>query len=149
MPCLSVSLHPASADGVRKSVVFKSQRAPRPLTATLKSQRVPEPLSMAENVLSQVNLKENYSCNWSTQTFCTLNESWIQLYLKLQCTSVTSFSGSYEYNEWWWQYSVPQLKVHFLFPNALKCISRSSWALNCISIVKSLPCGFIFRWLIN
>ncbi|XP_035509475.1 ankyrin repeat and MYND domain-containing protein 1 [Morone saxatilis] len=80
----------ASADGIQKSVVIKSQRAPRPLTATLKSKtlprpltamlksktvprplsvklkskRAPEPLSMAQKVLeSQVNLKENYSCN--------------------------------------------------------------------------------------
>ncbi|XP_051232059.1 ankyrin repeat and MYND domain-containing protein 1 isoform X1 [Dicentrarchus labrax] len=67
----------ASADGIQKSVVFKSQRAPRPLTAMLKSKtvprplsvklkskRAPEPLSMAQKVLeSQVNLKENYSCN--------------------------------------------------------------------------------------
>ncbi|KAE8293896.1 Ankyrin repeat and MYND domain-containing protein 1 [Larimichthys crocea] len=72
--CIRVS---ASADGIQKSVVFKSQRGPKPLTAMLKSktvprpmsvklkpQRVSKPLSMAEKVLeSQVNLKENYSCN--------------------------------------------------------------------------------------
>ncbi|GAA6230276.1 ankyrin repeat and MYND domain-containing protein 1 isoform X1 [Lates japonicus] len=72
--CVRVS---ASADGIQKSVVFKSQRGPRPLTVMLKSktvprplsvklksQRVPKPLRMAEKVLeSQVNLKENYSCN--------------------------------------------------------------------------------------
>ncbi|XP_070688383.1 ankyrin repeat and MYND domain-containing protein 1 [Pempheris klunzingeri] len=72
--CVRVS---ASADGIQKSVVFKSQRGPKPLTAMLKSKtaprplsvklkshRVSKPLSMAEKVLeSQVNLKENYSCN--------------------------------------------------------------------------------------
>ncbi|XP_045904870.1 ankyrin repeat and MYND domain-containing protein 1 isoform X2 [Micropterus dolomieu] len=72
--CIRVS---ASADGIQKSVVFKSQRStrplpvmlknktvPRPLSVKLKSQRVPEPLSMAKQVLeSQVNMKENYSCN--------------------------------------------------------------------------------------
>ncbi|XP_032381753.1 ankyrin repeat and MYND domain-containing protein 1 isoform X2 [Etheostoma spectabile] len=72
--CIQVS---ASADGIQKSVVFKSPKGPRPLTAMLKSktvsrplsiklksQRAPKPLSMAEKVLeSQVNLKENYSCN--------------------------------------------------------------------------------------
>lgn len=74
MVCLYGFLNPASADGVQKSVVFKSQRAPRPLTAMLEVKTAPrplsvklkslEPLSMAENVLeSQVNLKENYSCN--------------------------------------------------------------------------------------
>uniref|UniRef100_UPI0037E8729E ankyrin repeat and MYND domain-containing protein 1 n=1 Tax=Semicossyphus pulcher TaxID=241346 RepID=UPI0037E8729E len=63
----------ASADGIQKIVVFKSQRSPRPLTARLKtktvprplivelkSQRVPGPLSVAE---VPVNLKENYSHN--------------------------------------------------------------------------------------
>ncbi|XP_031138193.1 ankyrin repeat and MYND domain-containing protein 1 isoform X2 [Sander lucioperca] len=72
--CIRVS---ASADGIQKSVVFKSPKGPRPLTAMLKSktvprplsvklktQRAPKPLSMAEKVLeSQVNLKENYSFN--------------------------------------------------------------------------------------
>ncbi|XP_063748384.1 ankyrin repeat and MYND domain-containing protein 1 isoform X2 [Eleginops maclovinus] len=72
--CIRVS---ASADGFQKSVVLKSQKGPRPLTAMLKSKTVPrplslklkfhrvsKPLSMAEKVLeSQVNLKENYSCN--------------------------------------------------------------------------------------
>ncbi|KAL3047085.1 hypothetical protein OYC64_021333 [Pagothenia borchgrevinki] len=72
--CIRVS---ASANGFQKSVVLKSPRGPRPLTAMLKSKtvsrplslklkshRVSKPLSMAEKVLeSQVNLKENYSCN--------------------------------------------------------------------------------------
>ncbi|XP_044218554.1 ankyrin repeat and MYND domain-containing protein 1 isoform X1 [Thunnus albacares] len=72
--CIRVS---ASADGLQKSVVLKTQRGPRPLSVMLKSktvprplsvqlksQRVPKPLSMAEKVLeSQVNLKENYSFN--------------------------------------------------------------------------------------
>ncbi|XP_042338116.1 ankyrin repeat and MYND domain-containing protein 1 isoform X2 [Plectropomus leopardus] len=72
--CIRVS---ASADGIQKSVVFKSARGPRhlpamlksktvprPLSVKLKSQKVPKPLSMAEKVFeSQVNLKENYSCN--------------------------------------------------------------------------------------
>ncbi|KAF3835426.1 hypothetical protein F7725_027984 [Dissostichus mawsoni] len=72
--CIRVS---ASANGFQKSVVLKSPRGPRPLTAMLKSKTVPrplslklkshrvsKPLSMAEKVLeSQVNLKENYSCN--------------------------------------------------------------------------------------
>ncbi|XP_034736902.1 ankyrin repeat and MYND domain-containing protein 1 isoform X2 [Etheostoma cragini] len=72
--CIQVS---ASADGIQKSVVFKSPKGTRPLTAVLKSktvprplsvklksQRAPKPLSMAEKVLEcQVNLKENYSCN--------------------------------------------------------------------------------------
>ncbi|XP_060890802.1 ankyrin repeat and MYND domain-containing protein 1 [Labrus mixtus] len=63
----------ASADGIQRSVVFKSQGGPRPLTAVLKpkavprplvvelkSQRHPELLSKAE---VQINLKENYSHN--------------------------------------------------------------------------------------
>ncbi|XP_034065885.1 ankyrin repeat and MYND domain-containing protein 1 [Gymnodraco acuticeps] len=72
--CIRVS---ASANGFQKSVVLKSPRGPRPLTAMLKSKTVPRPLSlklkshrvskplgMAEKVLeSQVNLNENYSCN--------------------------------------------------------------------------------------
>ncbi|CAK6972793.1 ankyrin repeat and MYND domain-containing protein 1 [Scomber scombrus] len=72
--CIRVS---ASADGLQKSVVFKTQRGPRPLkvmlksktvprplSVKLKSQRVPKPLSMTEKVLeSQVDLKENYSFN--------------------------------------------------------------------------------------
>ncbi|XP_054458909.1 ankyrin repeat and MYND domain-containing protein 1 [Anoplopoma fimbria] len=73
--CIRVT---ASADGIQKSVVFKSPRGipkpltvmlksktvPKPLRVNLKSQRDPKPMSMAEKVLeSQVNLKENYSCN--------------------------------------------------------------------------------------
>ncbi|XP_033937332.1 ankyrin repeat and MYND domain-containing protein 1 isoform X4 [Pseudochaenichthys georgianus] len=72
--CIRVS---ASANGFQKSVVLKSPRGPRPLTAMLKSKTVPRPLSlklkshrvskplgMAEKVLeTQVNLNENYSCN--------------------------------------------------------------------------------------
>ncbi|XP_073331838.1 ankyrin repeat and MYND domain-containing protein 1 [Pagrus major] len=72
--CVRVS---ASFEGIQKSVVSKSQRSPRPLTAMVKSKtvpqplsvkvkspRVPKPLSMAEKVLeSQINPKENYSCN--------------------------------------------------------------------------------------
>ncbi|XP_059197333.1 ankyrin repeat and MYND domain-containing protein 1 isoform X2 [Centropristis striata] len=71
--CIRLS---ASAEVIQKSVL-KSKRGPRPLTAMLKSKTVPRPLSvklksqrvskslsMAEKVLeSQVNLKENYSCN--------------------------------------------------------------------------------------
>ncbi|XP_049910886.1 ankyrin repeat and MYND domain-containing protein 1 [Epinephelus moara] len=72
--CIQVT---ASADGVQKRSACKSPRGPRPLTAMmkpkpaprllsvkLKSQTVPKPVSMAEKVLeSQINLKENYSCN--------------------------------------------------------------------------------------
>ncbi|KAJ4942938.1 hypothetical protein JOQ06_005450 [Pogonophryne albipinna] len=72
--CIRVS---ASANGFQKSVVLKSPRGSRPLTAMLKSKtvsrtlslklkshRVSKPLGMAEKVLeSQVNLNENYSCN--------------------------------------------------------------------------------------
>ncbi|XP_008292890.1 ankyrin repeat and MYND domain-containing protein 1 [Stegastes partitus] len=70
--CIRVS---ASADGIQKTVVFKSptgqrpstvtlktKTVPRPLSVKLKSHRLPEPLSMAEKDLEdQVNLNENYS----------------------------------------------------------------------------------------
>ncbi|XP_030290472.1 ankyrin repeat and MYND domain-containing protein 1 isoform X2 [Sparus aurata] len=72
--CVLVS---ASAKGIQKNVMPKSQRRPRPLTAMVnsktvprplsvkfKSQRVPKPMSMAGKVLeSQINPNENYSCN--------------------------------------------------------------------------------------
>ncbi|XP_071342600.1 ankyrin repeat and MYND domain-containing protein 1 [Trachinotus anak] len=59
--CIRVS---ASADGIQKRLALKSQRGPRPLSVKLKSQSLSKPLRMAEKVLeSQVNLKENYSCN--------------------------------------------------------------------------------------
>ncbi|XP_076577750.1 ankyrin repeat and MYND domain-containing protein 1 isoform X2 [Chaetodon auriga] len=59
--CVRVS---ASAKGIQKSAVFKSQRGPRTLTALLKSKTVPEPPSMAEEVLeSHINQNENYSYN--------------------------------------------------------------------------------------
>ncbi|MED6276468.1 hypothetical protein CHARACLAT_003353 [Characodon lateralis] len=71
--CLQVS---ASADIIQKSTMFKTQRVNRPLTVmkskpaqqslsiTMKSLRVPKPFPMEEKVLvSQVNLKENYSYN--------------------------------------------------------------------------------------
>ncbi|MEQ2236732.1 hypothetical protein ILYODFUR_015744 [Ilyodon furcidens] len=71
--CLQVS---ASADIIQKSTMFKTQRVDRPLTVmksksaqqslsiTVKSLRVPKPFPMEEKVLvSQVNLKENYSYN--------------------------------------------------------------------------------------
>lgn len=73
--CLS-SLNAASADVIQKSIAFKTQRDPRPLTVmksrpvpqplsvTVESLRVPEPFATAEKVLeNQVNLKENYSFN--------------------------------------------------------------------------------------
>ncbi|XP_070816972.1 ankyrin repeat and MYND domain-containing protein 1 [Chaetodon trifascialis] len=59
--CIRVS---ASAKGFQKSAVFKSQRAPRTLTALLKSKTVHKPLSVAEEVLeSHVNPNQNYSYN--------------------------------------------------------------------------------------
>ncbi|XP_036971798.1 ankyrin repeat and MYND domain-containing protein 1 isoform X2 [Acanthopagrus latus] len=72
--CVLVS---ASAKGIQKNVMYKSQRRPRPLTVMVdsktvsqplsvkfKSQRVPKPMSMAEKVLgSKINPNENYSCN--------------------------------------------------------------------------------------
>ncbi|XP_047230224.1 ankyrin repeat and MYND domain-containing protein 1 [Girardinichthys multiradiatus] len=71
--CLQVS---ASADIIQKSTMFKTQRVDRPLTVmkskpaqqslsiTVKSLRVPKPFPVEEKVLvSQVNLKENYSYN--------------------------------------------------------------------------------------
>ncbi|MEQ2305979.1 hypothetical protein AMECASPLE_003398 [Ameca splendens] len=71
--CLQMS---ASADIIQKSTMFKTQRVDRPLTVmkskhaqqslsiTVKSLRVPKPFPMEEKVLvSQVNLKENYSYN--------------------------------------------------------------------------------------
>ncbi|XP_026201601.1 ankyrin repeat and MYND domain-containing protein 1 isoform X1 [Anabas testudineus] len=72
--CIRVS---ASANGIQKNIVFKSQKGPssknimlksktipRPLSVKLKSPRAPKPLRMAEKVSeSQLNLKENYSLN--------------------------------------------------------------------------------------
>ncbi|XP_029355677.1 ankyrin repeat and MYND domain-containing protein 1 isoform X2 [Echeneis naucrates] len=72
--CIRVS---ASADAIQKRVAFKSERGPRPLpvmfqpktvsrplSVKLKSQSPSRPLRVAETASeSQVNLKENYSCN--------------------------------------------------------------------------------------
>lgn len=62
MLCLSF-LNVASADVVRKRLVFKSQRALRPLIITLNSRADYDSLSITEEFLRQVNLKENYSFN--------------------------------------------------------------------------------------
>ncbi|XP_065811686.1 ankyrin repeat and MYND domain-containing protein 1 [Labrus bergylta] len=63
----------ASADGIQRSVVFKSQGGPRPLTAVLKPKAVPRPLvvelksqrhpELLIKAEVQSNLKENYSHN--------------------------------------------------------------------------------------
>ncbi|XP_041862216.1 ankyrin repeat and MYND domain-containing protein 1 isoform X2 [Melanotaenia boesemani] len=65
----------ASADGIQKNVVFKSQRGPKPinsnsknlpplLSVSLKSHGAPKSLNMAEKPLEgQVSLRENYSHN--------------------------------------------------------------------------------------
>lgn len=62
MLCLSF-LNVASADVVRKRLVFKSQRALRPLIITLSARADYDSLSITEEFLRQVNLKENYSFN--------------------------------------------------------------------------------------
>ncbi|KAM7011941.1 ankyrin repeat and MYND domain-containing protein 1 [Tautogolabrus adspersus] len=63
----------ASADGIQRSVVFKSQGGPRPRTAILKPKTVPRPLvvelkskrppELLSKAEVQSNLKENYSHN--------------------------------------------------------------------------------------
>lgn len=59
----SMFLNAASADVIRKRLVFKSLRSPGSLSATLKSKAFPNAVSIEEDFLSQVNLKENYSFN--------------------------------------------------------------------------------------
>ncbi|XP_075901578.1 ankyrin repeat and MYND domain-containing protein 1-like isoform X2 [Nelusetta ayraudi] len=53
----------ASADVVRKRIVFKYQRALKPLIIALSSRADYDSLSITEEFLRQVNLKENYSFN--------------------------------------------------------------------------------------
>ncbi|KAF3690610.1 hypothetical protein EXN66_Car006283 [Channa argus] len=66
---VSVSLNPASTDGIQKRVVFKSKKGPRlvttmPLSVKVKPQRVPTPSRTAENIPDSImDLKENYSMN--------------------------------------------------------------------------------------
>ncbi|XP_075901698.1 ankyrin repeat and MYND domain-containing protein 1-like [Nelusetta ayraudi] len=53
----------ASADVVRKRLIFKSQRAFGTLSATLSSKAFPNALNIEEDFLYELNLKENYSFN--------------------------------------------------------------------------------------
>ncbi|XP_074491160.1 ankyrin repeat and MYND domain-containing protein 1 isoform X1 [Sebastes fasciatus] len=60
--CIRVSEHVGSADVVKKGVVFKSPRGPKPSSVKLKSHRASKPLRMAENVLEgKTKMTGNYS----------------------------------------------------------------------------------------